>query len=636
MRLARRLFSLLNGSLRWQLMALMTSATVGPTLLLLIGGYWLFSAYAIPQRQEFLSELSHEYDERMLDHLAMRLDEVSAIARDLGKDVASIDHRRLVDELGDHSSFAELKLVRPDGSLLASSHGNGDEGVHEGLIKRALEHEAALGRLLEDPDEGGLVVPVVAVVPGATQEAPRLLLAKLLWSDLFGIVQDTARDASDGALNRFAVFIDRDGRVLLQPDVVMGLLPPYTHFPPFEQTAEKGRFVELGGVRYRAETAKRRGDESLSACTVDQPCSALEWAHVSYLLEDAKIARWPLVVFVRIALVILTGAFGFSVFLAWFTSVRMTRQLDDLVSATGTLARGENVEPLARTTENEIGLLARHFNSMAGTLARNRKTLEQHASRLEETNRRLRELDEAKTRLLTNVSHEMRTPVAAMISAAKIIHKYHTQKPEAVGRFSETIMKEGRRLAKLVEEALDLGRVESADPRWNDREQDAYALLEGAIGPLRQAAESKGIQLLTIIDDGIPTLVVDRDRVAQVIEHLVGNAIKFTPEGGTVTVRVRLGEKDLRFEVRDTGIGIPADQLDKIFERFYQVQDADSSREKPTGAGLGLTIAQNIVARYGSRISVTSAEGEGSVFCFTLPLDAADRAIHNETFAAGL
>ncbi|RMF20414.1 MAG: sensor histidine kinase, partial [Deltaproteobacteria bacterium] len=388
--------------------------------------------------------------------------------------------------------------------------------------------------------------------------------------------------------------------------------------------AERGEDAAAGSAE--------AGNSSGAGAEVEDPL----WSHVVYLLEDEEIALAPMRAGAVVSAVVLLVAVVVGVTLAGFWSGRLTRQLSLVVSATKRLAAGETIEPIPVVSRNESGVLAAKFNEMADTLAAGRRLLEEHSARLAETNARLRELDEAKNRLLANVSHEMRTPVAAIVSAAKIINKYHDKKPEAVERFSQTILKEGRRLAHLINEALDLAKVESAKTEWHDTEVEPGAIVAAALEDLRAKAETAKVDLVSILDDGLPQLVADRDRLLQVLENVVDNGVKFTPEGGTVTVRVRDDDGQLLFEVSDTGIGIPESDRERVFERFYQVQDADPSREKPVGSGLGLTIARDIVERYGGRIWIESSPGCGTTLRFTIPLDGAARAAKREAFAAGI
>ncbi len=618
--------------MRWQITFLMSLATIVPTLALLTGGYWAFKAYLVPERVEFLTTLAREYDMRVTTHLNTRLEEITALAHEL-QDQEDLSNAPLTDELHDHPTFVALEIVGADGSVVASPGNTEGDDVHRylGLLAFAEGYGAAIGRLTEDPAAGGLIVPIAVRV--GTGEPVRMLLAKLLWSDVLSVMYDGDRIDSEGRLERFVIAADTDGRALLMSPAAMTFAAPLEPVAGLRPGASSTSRV---GIRYRiarsSSTLDGKDPDSIETDSAGDPL----WNHTVYLLEDERLALAPVRVAATIGAVVLGVAVVLGTALAGFWSGRLTRQLSLVVEATKRLAAGEAIEPIPIISENESGVLALKFNEMAGTLATARRTLEEHAASLEETNARLRELDETKNRLLANVSHELRTPVAAIVSAAKIIHKYHDKKPEAVERFSETILKEGRRLAHLVNEALDLAKVESVKVEWHDAELEPAMIVQEALEDLRKKAEAAKVSVVSIIDDGLPRVVADHDRLLQVLENVIDNAVKFTPEGGTVTVRAGNDDDGLLFEVSDTGVGIPEGDLERIFERFYQVQDADPSREKPVGSGLGLTISRNIVSRYGGRIWAESAPGRGTTVRFTIPRDGARRAAEREAFATGI
>jgi len=255
-------------------------------------------------------------------------------------------------------------------------------------------------------------------------------------------------------------------------------------------------------------------------------------------------------------------------------------------------------------------------------LTKNHSTLERWAAELEIAHARLREVDELKTKFLSEVSHELRSPMAAIVSAAKIITKHHATKPEVVERFGGTIVSEGGRMTRLINDFLDLTKVESGFVEWNDAEIDVAGLVRDATHGLDALALEHEIRLQVDAESQLPPLVADRDRLFQVLTNLANNAIKFTPPGGIVTVAVRRDGDTLRFSVDDTGPGIPIDELPKVFDRFHQVKNTRSDGTMRKGTGLGLCISREIVEHYNGRIWVESELGKGSSFVFLVPLQA--------------
>jgi signal transduction histidine kinase/CheY-like chemotaxis protein len=253
-------------------------------------------------------------------------------------------------------------------------------------------------------------------------------------------------------------------------------------------------------------------------------------------------------------------------------------------------------------------------------LATSHATLERWAAELEIANARLREVDDLKTKFLSEVSHEIRTPLAAVVSAAKIIMKHHRAKPDVVDRFGNTILVEGERLTRLLNEFLDLTKIEAGCVNWHDAHVAAAPLVDDAITGIAAVADEKGIALHADVAPGLPSLNADRDRLIQVLSNLLMNALKYTPREGRVLVRATSTDGELRFEVIDGGPGIPESDLTRVFDRFHQVRRNDDRDNGRKGTGLGLCICREIVEHYGGRIWVESELGRGSTFVFTLPL----------------
>jgi signal transduction histidine kinase/DNA-binding response OmpR family regulator len=245
------------------------------------------------------------------------------------------------------------------------------------------------------------------------------------------------------------------------------------------------------------------------------------------------------------------------------------------------------------------------------------------------------EADAAKSAFLSTVSHELRTPLTSVLGFAKIIKKRLEDRifplvPTGDRKIAQTIQQvednlavvvsEGERLTKLIDDVLDLAKIEAGKLEWHMEPVSVEDVIERATAATSSLLEHKALRLVKQIAPGLPTVSGDRDRLIQVVINLISNAVKFT-DAGSITCRVEQRDGALVVSVIDTGMGIaPADQP-KVFERFKQV--GDTLTDKPKGTGLGLPICREIVEHHGGRIWVESEIGKGSTFAFSLPVEAA-------------
>jgi two-component system phosphate regulon sensor histidine kinase PhoR len=217
---------------------------------------------------------------------------------------------------------------------------------------------------------------------------------------------------------------------------------------------------------------------------------------------------------------------------------------------------------------------------------------------------------------VANVSHELRTPLASLKALVETLEEGALDDPPAAREFLAHMHVEVDSLAHLVQELLELSRIESGQVSLRLETVPAGALAEEVERRMRRQAERAGLELTLDVDSSAPPVQADPARVVQVLINLVQNAIKFTPRGGRVEVRVRDATEGVRYEVADTGIGIAAEDLPRLFERFFKV---DRSRATG-GTGLGLAIAKHVVQLHGGRVWAESpGEGRGATFVFTLP-----------------
>jgi signal transduction histidine kinase len=229
---------------------------------------------------------------------------------------------------------------------------------------------------------------------------------------------------------------------------------------------------------------------------------------------------------------------------------------------------------------------------------------------------RSEELYSLQTEFLSTVSHEIRTPLSAIMSAANVLIRYGGERPESVERFARVIHEEGQRLTRLINNLLDLAKIESGEVEWQFAEQAVGQLAGRVRGTLASLARERDVTIAVQTADALPDIMLDGDRIVQVLVNLVSNAIKYAPEGSTVTLRAlpRRGG-GVRIEVEDEGPGVPAGMEERIFQRFQQLDVNDAHR----GTGLGLAISREIVERHGGTVNAVPGRSRGALFVVELP-----------------
>lgn len=226
---------------------------------------------------------------------------------------------------------------------------------------------------------------------------------------------------------------------------------------------------------------------------------------------------------------------------------------------------------------------------------------------------RMTQAVQAREQVLGYVAHDLRSPLAGIAIHAELLLE-HDLSGEQRRSSLRTIVDATRQLDRLIQDLLDVGSIEAGRLRVSARPEAVEPLLAEALEHLRARAAHAGLRLEVEAAPGLPAVRADRTRLLQLFSNLVGNAIRFTPRGGSVTVRARPEGAELCFSVTDTGVGIAPEELARLYEPFWQARRTDRG-----GAGLGLAIARGIVEAHGGRIWATSEPGRGSTFCFTLP-----------------
>ena len=288
-----------------------------------------------------------------------------------------------------------------------------------------------------------------------------------------------------------------------------------------------------------------------------------------------------------------------AVAVALVVSVLLSRQivapLREMMSVSQRIATGRYDERVSVNGADELAQLAGHFNQMA--------------ERLEQT-------ETMRRQLLGDVSHELRTPLTAI---GGYMEGLEDGVLPATPETFEQVRLEAGRLSRLVDDLQELSRVEAGAYRLDIHPVTFSTLVETTAKRLSPQFERKQIRLTRRLPADLPPVLADEDRITQVLTNLLANALAYTPAGGEVTVAALRQAGEVTVSVQDTGLGIPAESLPHLFDRFYRV-DKSRSRAAGGGSGIGLTIARAVVEAHGGRIWAESAgEGQGSTFSFSLP-----------------
>jgi signal transduction histidine kinase len=321
---------------------------------------------------------------------------------------------------------------------------------------------------------------------------------------------------------------------------------------------------------------------------------------------------------VRLALILLGAMFGV-VAIGAALSRRILAQVHPMVETNRALGRGELDARAPVLSSDELGELARGVNQMAEQLQASYETLELRvAQRTEEVQRLLKE----RTEFFAALSHELRTPLAVIRGQAKMM--LDPSYPKGVKWISDTgraIDDSAAQLLSLVNDILDLARAESGRMEIDLESLELADVVSKVRPTIDGLARSAGLRIGVSVPTDLPPVRGDRERVRQVIVNLVDNAVKYTPEGGRVDLSAKARNGSVEVSVADTGVGIPPESGDLIFEPFYRVRGTKPQRGQPS-SGLGLALAKRVIEAQGGTIAFDSTPDEGTTFTFTLPLAA--------------
>lgn len=285
-----------------------------------------------------------------------------------------------------------------------------------------------------------------------------------------------------------------------------------------------------------------------------------------------------------------------------YLSWSISRPLRTIERTAAEIGRGNYAERVQVNTSDEINDLAQTINTMA--------------EKLEKVEQERHHLEQVRNDFLANVSHELRTPLTAVQGFLEALQDGLVEEEEARQKYYAVMYSETMQINRLVDDLMDLMKLENNEVTLAKFPVDVKELLGKIAFSFHPEAEEKGIRLEVDAPDALPKIYADRDRVAQIIKNLVKNALKFTEEG-EIRLSATAEEQWVRIRVTDTGVGISADDLNRIWERFFKVDRGRSKKNK--GTGLGLAIVKELVELHDGKCSVESVPGEGSTFTVWLP-----------------
>ncbi len=287
------------------------------------------------------------------------------------------------------------------------------------------------------------------------------------------------------------------------------------------------------------------------------------------------------------------GGTGIALLLGVLLARSMTSPLRELTRATQAMSRGDLAQRIEVRRDDELGTLARSFNQLSSDLVQ----------------------AQAQRRQMTaDISHELRTPLSLILGHAEALADGVL---EPTQESLDIIYDEARRLTRLVDDLHTLSLSDAGELSLERRPTEPALLLQAAAAAHSADAEAQGLRLVLDVAPDLPMVDVDRDRIIQVLHNLLSNARRYTPDGGRIALSAHLADGAVQFRVQDSGPGIPVEQLNSVFDRFYR---SDKARPRSGGgSGLGLAIARSIVERHGGRLWAESAPQQGATLIFELP-----------------
>jgi signal transduction histidine kinase/CheY-like chemotaxis protein len=316
----------------------------------------------------------------------------------------------------------------------------------------------------------------------------------------------------------------------------------------------------------------------------------------------------------------------------------ITWPLKTLTASATEIAHGKYDRRVPVQSRDEIGHLAESFNKMAAAIQQHESALLKAVGEIQESERQAEEANRAKTQFLANMSHELRTPLNAIIGFSELLKMQHGDSfsPAQLRQLSH-IHSSGQHLLALINDILDVSKIEAGKMELYLETVEFANVLNEVFGVVGGLAQKKRQKLARKVAPDVREIIVDVKKFKQILYNLLSNAVKFTPEDGTITVRAGWKTQDnlrsLSVAVSDTGVGIPREFHDKVFEPFQQF-DVPYKKEQQ-GTGLGLALCKKLVELHGGHIEFVSEAGKGSTFAFTIPQRAAVPAVARAVASGG-
>jgi signal transduction histidine kinase len=305
-----------------------------------------------------------------------------------------------------------------------------------------------------------------------------------------------------------------------------------------------------------------------------------------------------------LAIVLLVFAGGMAMVLGYFLSSTITERISQLKEAAERLARGDLKTRVPVEGRDEVASLAATFNQMA--------------ERLQAADKKQRELENLRRDLIAWVSHDLQTPLTSMRAILEALSDGMVDDPETVKRYLHTAQRDVRSLSSLIDDLFQMAQLDAGGFPLHAAQASLVDLVSDTLESFTELAKQGGVALEGNVESDVDPVHMDTQAIGRVLNNLIGNALRHTPPRGRVSVWVRRGGNGVEVTVSDTGEGIRAEDLPRVFERFYR-GDASRSRDRGTGAGLGLAIARSIVQAHGGDIGVESRAGKGTQFTFHIP-----------------
>ncbi|MDR1589294.1 MAG: cell wall metabolism sensor histidine kinase WalK [Oscillospiraceae bacterium] len=330
---------------------------------------------------------------------------------------------------------------------------------------------------------------------------------------------------------------------------------------------------------------------------------------VVYIYDNRQTARNQSAEIFRLIIEAVAVGFVISAAISLILSKALLQPIQGITKAAEAMAGGDFSREISVESNDEIGTLARTFNMMA--------------SQIESTLEELKKAERLRREFVANVSHELRTPLTGIRTYAETLAENADIPEETAGEFLRVILNESDRMANIVRDLLELSRFDAGSAELKSEEFSIERSIRDVYTAIALDARKRGHEMNIGMERELPTVRGDRARIEQVFMNVLTNAVKYTPAGGRVDITGGVSGDSVWVRVSDTGIGIPPEDMLRVFDRFYRV---DKARTRESGGtGLGLSIAREIIARHGGKIDIDSSPGVGTSVTISLPISGKTR-----------